>query len=230
MASEQTSQTRAPSVLTPDLVVVRLPDSDGAQAYRSVRETLRHTRSESPIRSILLADAGSDDQAGEAAANIGASFALNGDPTVLVDLDSTNPVLHLLLNTPASPGLIDWLSLTTGDEREAPEPFDTAIDRLTVLPPGAQSDSSTRAPVADLLTDAACQQLFETLGGNARYVICHASVSPISSQALTVAAHVDAVVILVRSGTTKRTDAQRAKESLERVGANLLGVVLTDGR
>jgi Mrp family chromosome partitioning ATPase len=228
VTSSEPQGQRPPSALTPDLVVVRTPESEGAQAYRSVRETLRHARRGEPIRSVLLADAGSRDHAGEAAANIGASFALNGDPTVLVDVDSSNPVLHQVLNTPVSPGLIEWLSGRPSADNPGPEPFSTAVDNLAVLPPGAAQDPTGYAPVADLLTDDACQRLLDALRQRARYVIFHASVAPVSSQALTVAASVDAVVLIVRSGMTKRTDAQRAKESLERVGANLLGVVLTE--
>jgi Mrp family chromosome partitioning ATPase len=225
MASDQSNG----EATTLDLVVVRNPDSEGSQAYRSVRETLRHARSDSPIRSILLADAGSRDHVGEASANISASFALNGNPTVLVDIDAGNPVVHDLLGVPAGPGLIDWLSSSKGTDDPHPQPFSTAIQHLTVFPPGTRETGTTRTSLADLLTDEACERLIGQLGASAGYVIFHGSVTPVTSQALTVAAKVDAVVLLVRSGTTKRTDAQRAKESLQRVGANLLGVVLTEG-
>ena len=226
MASEQTRET---TTITPDLAVLRDQDSDAAQAYRSVRETLRHARDEEPIRSILLADTGSRDQTGEAAANIAASFALNGDPTVLLDLDAGQPALSGIFMTPGNPGLIDWLAGADEDGVVAPEGFSSGIDGLSIIPPGLRSATSNRAALADLLTDRRCQRLISALGATAGRIIFHASVSPVSSQALTVAAEVDAVVLIVRSGATKRTDAQRAKESLQRVGANLLGVVLTHG-
>jgi Mrp family chromosome partitioning ATPase len=225
MDSEQNS-TQDTSM--PDLIVVREPDSEAAQAYRSVRETLRHANGEQPIRSVLLADCGSRDRAGEAAANIGASFALNREPTVLIDLDARAPVLHALFNTAASPGLIDWLAGDSVAEGSAPEVIRTSIKNLSVLPPGDRSTASTQAPIADLLTDSAFRSLVASLGTSTGCVAFHGTVAPMSSQVLTAAANVDAVVMIIRSGVTKRTDAQRAKESLQRVGANLLGVVLTE--
>ena len=42
------------------------------------------------------------------------------------------------------------------------------------------------------------------------------------------AAAVDGVLLIVRAGKTRRPAAQGVKEQLERVGANILGVVLTD--
>lgn len=225
MAAEQ---SRASSATTPDLVVLRDPDSEPAQAYRSVRETLRHAGDdESPVRSILLADAGSRDASGVAAANIAASFALNGEPTVLVDLDAANPVIPGLFIAPNSPGLIDWLAESSESGTGPPDIMSTGIENLAILPAGVRSESSSRAALADLLNDRRCRTLIDTLSANSR-IIFHGTVAPVSSQALTVAASVDAVVLLVRSGVTKRTDAQRAKGSFQRVGANLLGVVLTN--
>ncbi len=222
-ADQSAAGSTGPSIMTPDLVVVREPDSDGAQAYRSVRETIRHARSDPPVRSVLLADAGSRDQAGEVIANVGASFALNGSPTVLVDADGSNPSLHRLLNTPLSPGLIERLSSGSAN------PLSTAVASLSVIPVGTRADS-TVLPLADLLSDETCQQLVTELTSSARYVLFNATVAPVSSEALTIAANVDAVLLLVRSSVTRRTDAQRARESLERVGANILGAVLTDSR
>jgi Mrp family chromosome partitioning ATPase len=212
-----------------ELVVVQSPDSDAAQAYRSVRETLRHAKSDTPIRSILLADAGSDDQTGEAAANIATSFALNGNPTVLVDLGAANPVLDRWLGSTGTAGLLDWLR-SDGDEPHAVPVTRTGIEHLSLLTTGGSQSqgSSLRGSIADLMTDQACQQLIGQLRISHSYVIFHGSVVPVTSQVLTVAAHVDAVALIVRSGTTKRTDAQRAREALQRVGANILGVVLTE--
>jgi Mrp family chromosome partitioning ATPase len=227
VASQESTGVSRLSITRPDLVVTHKPNSPSAQAYRTVRESLRHARSEKPIRSVLLADAGSRDQAGEAVANLAASFALNGDMTVLVDADSYNPVQHRLLNTSQSPGLVEWLSAR--DDNDRPGPLPTGIDCLSLLPAGSQLTDSQRS-TADMLTPEACEKLVSDLTRTARFVLFHAPPLPASSEALAIAAHVDAVMLVVRSGTTKRTDAQRAKEALERVGANILGAVLTDTR
>jgi Mrp family chromosome partitioning ATPase len=211
------------------LVVVQSPNSDAAQAYRSVRETIRHAQSTSPVRSILLADAGSNDQTGEAAANIAASFALNGNQTVLVDLDAADASLEQWFGSAGDSGLVDWLRGTESDDDGVPLTT-TGIAHLSILTGGGQQSqgASLQGSIADLMTDQSCQRLIDQLGSDHSYVLFHGSVAPVTGQVLTVAAHVDAVVLIVRSGTTKRTDAQRAKESLQRVGANLLGVVLTE--
>ena len=50
------------------------------------------------------------------------------------------------------------------------------------------------------------------------------------ADALSIAAVADGTLLIVRAGHTRRPAAQRAKEQLERVGAKLLGVVLTDAK
>ena len=64
----------------------------------------------------------------------------------------------------------------------------------------------------------------------AAFVIVDAPPVTAVADALAVAAAVDGVLLIVRAGRTRRAAAQRAKEQLLRVGANLLGVVLTDAR
>lgn len=225
MTSEQTTGNSGPPGQAAELEVVSAPDSRAAQAYRAVRESIRHARADQPIRSVLLANPGTRTEAGVAVANLGASFALNGDATVIVDTDVANPVLHEVLNTSLSPGLIEWLSSRSSGQ--GPEPVETSVEALSLLPAGTRSGGTQRS-MSDLLTGDACERLAGDLGTTARYVLFHAPPLSDSSEALTIGASVDAVLLVIRSGTTKRTDAQRAKESLERVGARILGVVLTD--
>lgn len=227
MTAEQSTGTSRGSVPAPDLEVISAPDSRAAQAYRAVRESVRHASADRPVRSVLLADPGTRSQAGVAVANLGASFALNGDTTVVVDSDVGNPVLHSNLNAALSPGLLEWLS--SGESGSAPEPAATGVDSLYVLPAGSRDDGFNRS-MSDLLTGEAIERLTDNLSTTARYVLFHAPPLTDSSEALMIGAHVDAVLMVIRSGQTKRSDAQRAKESLERVGARILGAVLIDAR
>jgi Mrp family chromosome partitioning ATPase len=44
-----------------------------------------------------------------------------------------------------------------------------------------------------------------------------------------VAGQVDGVIVVIRAGKTRRARALEAKETLERIGARLLGTVLIEG-
>jgi Mrp family chromosome partitioning ATPase len=205
--------------------MVRDPESPAARAYRSVRASIRHARQDTPIRSVLIAEPGVGDQTGHPAANIALSFALNQDQTVLIDTNTAEPIQHHLFHTPPGPGLAEWLAGV--NPQEASPAAATGIDGLALIPAGEASALGGRSG-ADLLNAERCSSLIQSLGHTARFIVFHAPALPFSSEALTVAAEVDAVVLVVRSGVTKRTDAQRAREALDRVGANVLGAILTD--
>jgi Mrp family chromosome partitioning ATPase len=223
---EVAAETSKPEVLKPNLVVVNDPDSAVAEAYRGLRATLKYSRAEPRVQTVLLVDTGTGGQGAEAAANLAASIALGGDTATLVDANPRAPTQHALLNTPLSPGLVEWF--VAGDLVPI-SPHRTAIERLSVVPAGDLGSPPSRS-TADLVAGDAAIRLLSELRDGARFVLVHCAPMPAASDALGLAPHVDAVLLLVRAGTTKRTHAQQAREALDRVGARVLGVVLTDAR
>lgn len=208
-----------------DLVVLSDPESPVAEAYRSLRSTVKFANVEPPVRSVAIADAGTSGQHAAAAANLAAALAIGGDSVVLVDADLRTPSLHTYFGVQNSQGLCDWLA--SGDITR-PLPLEaTAIAGLSVLPAGLAAGSSSALP-ADLLARNSARELFGILRERASFVVVNGPSLAEFSDLLSVAPRVDAVLLLVRSGKTKRAAAQQAKTSLERVGARILGVVLTD--
>jgi capsular exopolysaccharide synthesis family protein len=223
---EAAAETSKPNAQQPNLVVVNDPESAVAEAYRGLRATLKYTRAEPRVQTMLLVDTGSGEHGAQASANLAASIALGGDTTTLVDANPRSPTQHALLNTPLSPGLVEWLE--AGDLMPV-RPHQTAIEHLSVVPAGGTGGTPPRS-TADLVAGDAAIRLLSELRAGARFVLVHCAPMPAASDALGLAPHVDAVLLVVRAGTTKRTHAQQAREALDRVGARVLGVVLTDAR
>ncbi|MBX5445139.1 CpsD/CapB family tyrosine-protein kinase [Sphaerobacter sp.] len=216
------SQTRVGGI---DLAIVANPASAVAEAYRSLRSTVKFARFEPAVRSLAIADAGTGGQHTDVAANLAAALALGGDSVVLVDADFRRPRAHELFRLSNDTGLAEWLA--AGDA-EAPLPLiESGVDGLTLLPAGHAGKTGGTLP-ADLLGSNLFARLLARLRDEAAFVVVNTPPLPDFGDALAVAPRVDAVLLLVRSGKTKRAAAQRARESLDRVGARLLGVVLTD--
>ncbi len=209
------------------LTVLADPASATAEAYRSLRASVRFANVEPPIRSVLVADAGTGNQHAAIAANLAAALALGGDSVVLVDANLRNPQVHQLIGARNDSGLADWLAA------ENPDAFTplqaTSIRGLRVLSAGSAAklgrDGST---AADQLGGPLFTQLLERLRSEADFLVFDAPPVSEVGDALALAARVDSVLLVVRSGRTKRAAAQRAKDSLDRVGARILGAVLTD--
>jgi capsular exopolysaccharide synthesis family protein len=209
------------------LTLLSNPDSAAAEAYRSLRASVKFAGVQPAIRSVLIADAGSSGQHSAVAANLAAALALGGDSVILIDANLRAPELHLQFGLPNESGLGNWLAL--GDPGAQIPLLKTSIDRLKLLTAGnvASHNFSGAAPV-DYLGGDSFLGLMERLQQEADFLVFDAAPLSQVSDALAIVARIDAVILLVRSGRTKRAAAQRAKESLDRIGARVLGAVLTD--
>ncbi len=210
-----------------NLTILADPASATAEAYRSLRASVKFANVEPPIRSVLVADAGTSDQHAVIAANLAAALALGGDSVLLIDANLRNPQIHQLVGVRNESGLADWLAA------ENPEAFTplqaTSIRGLRVLPAGSAAKlGHGGSTAADQLGSPLFTRLLERLRDEADYLVFDAPPLSEVGDGLAIAARADAVLLLVRSGRTKRAAAQRAKESLDRVGARILGAVLTD--
>lgn len=205
----------------PDLAVLEQPDSPAAEAFRALRANVKFASPERPARSILLADAAINPERPTIAANLAAALAAAGDTTLLIDADLRRPSQHAIFGVANDQGVATFLR-----ERAATLPVvATAVPGLALLPAGP-----TPPDPAELLASDRFRILLALARETAEYVIVDAPPVTAVADALAVAAAVDGVLLIVRAGRTRRAAAQHAKEQLLRVGANLLGVVLTDAK
>lgn len=205
----------------PDLTVLGQPDGPAAEAFRALRANVKFAGGEHPARSILLAGAEVDPERPLVAANLATALAAAGDTTLLIDADLRRPAQHAIFGVPNDDGVALFLR-----GRDAALPIRaTAVPGLSLLPSGP-----TPPDPAELLASDRFRILLALARETAEYVIVDAPPVTAVADALAVAAAVDGVLLLVRAGRTRRAVAQRAKEQLLRVGANLLGVVLTDAK
>lgn len=208
-----------------DLTVVTSPASATAEAYRSLRSTVKFAGGEPPVRSLLVADAGTGGQHSAVAANLAAALALGGDSVVLVDADLRQPRLHEFFRRGNETGLTEWLA---EPDTVRPLPLsESGVPNLRLLPAGRGRETAGIAP-GDLLSGDAFTQLLALLQEEAMFTIIDAPALPEVGDALAIAARVDAALLLIRSGKTRRPAAQQAKDALDRVGTRILGAVLTD--
>lgn len=222
-------QDRVPSQLRPgqvDLAVVTAPTAPVAEAYRTLRSSVKFADVTPPIHSLAIADSGTGGQHAVVAANLAAAFALGGDTVALIDAVLREPRLHQLLGVSNEQGLSEWLA--RGDVGQPLPLVETALPGLRLLPAGHAPAEALGASPIDLLGSDACAALLTRLRDEVAYVVIDTSPLPEYGDALALAPRVDGVLLLVRSGHTKRAAAQRAKEALDRVGARVLGAVLTD--
>lgn len=184
---------------------------------------------------ILVAESGPDMGKSIVAANLGAALARGGNRVVVVDADLRRPRLHrsLGVDLDGGPGLVDVLAGQADlDQALVPIPLPTqetngagpieAAGRLELLPSG-----STPAPLSDVITSDSVAHLIQMLNERVDFVVFDSPPLAVA-EAYPLAVQVDNVLIVARRGRTTKDQAEWARDTLEEIGVQKVGVVLTD--
>jgi non-specific protein-tyrosine kinase len=203
------------------LVTISDPLSPISEAYRTLRINLQFATLGVQLRTLLVTSAGAGEGKSTTLANLAVTVAQTEQSVVVVDCDLRRPGLHKLF------GLSNELGLTTmmADDQALDEPplQPTEVDGLRLL---ASGPLPARPP--DLLGSRRMDRVIEKLLGEADLVILDAPPIMAATDALVLSTKVDGVLLVASAGTTKREQAQRAVERLNKVNARLVGAVLTN--
>lgn len=202
-----------------DLITLTDPRSPVSEAYRTLRTNLSFYSVDDPIRSLVVTSSASDDGKSIVAANLAVTMAQSGRKTILVESDLRRPTLHDLFGLEAEPGLTNVI---LGDESGLPLQI-TDVDNLSLLASGPKPPNP-----ADMLGSKRIDALIEELTGQADFVIFDTPPAIAVTDAAVLGAKVDGVLLVISAGKTRREHAERAKETLEKARARIVGVTLTN--
>ena len=201
-----------------NLVTLTAPRSAAAEAYQSLRTNIEFSSLGSDLKSLLVTCPDTETTKSDALANLAVVMADAGDRVIVVDGDLRRPLQHEIFGVSGDIGLTNWLR--NGGE---PALADTQVSQLRVLAAGPLPPN----PVA-LLSHKRLAELLQTLTGEAEYILVDAPPVLAVTDAALWASQVDGTLLAVTAGRTKREQAQRAKEVLEKVQSNIVGAVLLD--
>ena len=185
---------------------------------------------------ILVTSAAAGEGKSTVAANLGAALAWTGERVVCVDADVRRSSLQRYLGIETDgPGLTEVLSGEVVLEDallpvELVQPTSNgagptdAPGRLEVLPAGSKPHT-----LGSVLTPEIVTALLERLRARADYIIFD-SPPLLVADAYPLALQADNVLVVARSGRTTREQAESVRATLQGLGVQKVGVVLTDAR
>lgn len=207
--------------LVPDLVSYLEPQSLGAEAFRTLRSAILLSAVDREPRVLLITSSFAEEGKSTISANLAISFAQRQEKVLLVDTDLRRGTTHLKFGLSNRSGLSALIARESGAEAyEHPLPD---LPGLTVL---------SRGPVApnpgEMLASHAMEEMLKQWRKNFDRIILDSSPILAVADSLSLAPQADGVMVVVRSGVTRKKALLRTRELLRRVGSHISGTVVND--
>jgi non-specific protein-tyrosine kinase len=203
------------------LVLLTDPHSPSAEAYRSLAANLQFAYADHQPQTIGITSAGQGEGKSTTVANLAVALAQSGRRVIVIDADLRRPGQHTLFGLDRDEGLSNALR---GEDTQLPLQ-DTSVPSVRVLTSGPLPSNPLEA-----LASRRFDQALALVRAQADFVLVDTPPAGALADVAVIAPRLEGMLLVISAGKTKRDLARRAREQLDRVNANLLGVVLTDVR
>ncbi len=203
------------------LITLTDPRSPVAEAYRTLRTNLYFSSLDRPIRTLVVTSAAPEEGKSTTLANLAVTVAQGGRRTILADCDLRRPSLHAIFGVSNAQGLTTMM--VEAGALDQPPLVATGVDNLWLLPSGPLPPNP-----AELLGSNRMDEVIAALKERAEMILFDAPPVIAVTDAAVLASKVDAVLLVVSAGRTRREHVQRARALLDRAGIRLIGAVLNN--
>ncbi len=201
------------------LVTLRQPKSPASEAFRTLRTNIDFSSFDKEIKTLLITSTVPGEGKSTTAINLGIAIAVTGKRVLVIDADLRDPTQHRFFDFDNNMGLT---SLMINEElRLANVVRKTEVSGFFVLTSGPIPPNP-----AEILTSQKMRKFVAGLTEVFDMVIVDSPPVTAVSDASILASYLDGVVMMVGSGSVARDEARHARDQLQKVKANILGVVL----
>jgi tyrosine-protein kinase len=210
-----------------ELVAEKQPRAPVSEAFRSLRTNLQFSSVDHPLRSLLVTSPSPMEGKSTIAANLAVVMAQGGHYVALADTDLRRPRVHKMFGLTNHGGISSLFIPSvarSGDKVHLNGHLQqTGISNLRAIPSGSLPPNPS-----ELLASERMKAILEQVQEQAELVVFDSPPVLAVTDAVVLAPRVDGVVLVVKPGMTKLAACRQAIEQLQRVGANLLGVIFND--
>lgn len=196
------------------------PKSPISEAFRTLRTNLSFTSVDKEIKIIGVTSTKPREGKSTVAFNLATTLALNGNKTLLVDADLRKPQIHRFINNPNTNGLTSVLT-DSYDKITITKLYEKEFEDLGVVTSGPIPPNPS-----ELLASKRMKYFVDSVKEHFEYIIFDTPPIGSVSDCAVLSPFLDGIIIVAESGNVTRAELNRTKESLLKVNANILGVVL----
>lgn len=196
------------------------PKSPIAEAYRMLRTNITFSSIDKDIKSIVVTSSAPSEGKSTTMANLAVTIAQTGKHVLLIDCDLRKPSVHKNFGIMNLNGLTNVIA-EHKDYRQCIQ--NVEVDNLDIMTSGPIPPNPS-----ELLGSRRMDEFVKMVTKDYDMVLIDAPPVGAVTDAAILSTKVDGTILVVSSGSTDISLAQRAKQLLEKVQANIIGVVLNN--
>jgi len=193
--------------------------SHASEAYKALRTSLLYSAIDHELKVIVVTSAEQGEGKSRTAANLAVALAHAENKTLLIDADFRRPSQHRIFGRIRNVGLSN-LILKDINETEAITSVE-AVPNLWLL-----SSGPTPPNPSELLGSSRMKELIARLSEHFAYMVVDTPPLNAVTDASILAASASGTILVVEQGRTTFPALKRAKQTLDRVGAHVIGAVM----
>jgi polysaccharide biosynthesis transport protein len=196
-------------------------ESKHAEAYRVLRTNLLFSRKDENFNTIVVVSAGAGEGKSTTTINLATVFAQGGSRVLIVDSDLRRPTMHKLFKVSNNLGLTNYLLKQNNTIAEIVQT--TSVPNLDFMASGKLPNSSM-----GILGSAQMKDMIAELKKRYDYIFFDSPPILGVSDASILASEVDIVMQVIQYRRYPQPMTVRAKQMIEKVGGNMVGIVLNN--
>lgn len=201
------------------LVTKKMPRSLSAEAYRSLRTSIKFSSVDKPIKTIVITSSLIGEGKSTVVGNLAYSLNQDGSRVLVIDCDLRKPSIHENFLLSNEKGLVDVL-VGKSDLKSVTKKIEDSLFLITAgtVPPNP----------AEILGSKEMEDLIKELSINFDYIILDTTPILPVSDTLLLASKADATLIVVKARKTKEKVVKESYDQLVEAKANVIGTILNE--
>jgi len=196
------------------------PQSQTAEAFRSLRTAIHFSAINKKRQVMLLTSAFPEEGKTTIAANLAVTIAQTDAKVLLIDCDLRYPGLHRMFGCNNTPGLTEVL---IGDTEPDKAVHNTEITGFDFIPSGTPPPNPS-----EILGSEHMRRMLGTVKDRYDHIILDTAPALFVTDALVLSAVTDMFLVIMEVGRVQFKTARRFIETLDTVRAPIAGVILND--
>ncbi|MGI3101162.1 CpsD/CapB family tyrosine-protein kinase [Companilactobacillus alimentarius] len=200
------------------LVTYDDPTSTVSEQFNTIRTNIQFSSVDKKLNSILFTSSAPSEGKSTVSNNVAVTWAKQGERVILVDADLRRPTIHKTFNVSNRVGLSSYL-LGNASFEDIIQP--TMVKDLFVITSGPIPPNPS-----ELLGSMRTKDLITRLEDKFGLLIMDAPPVNTVTDAQVLSAQIDGVIMVVPQGIAEKAGVAHAKQLLDTVHANILGVIM----